>query len=127
MHGIAHPHLFLCVFTKCQFYFMQNFHHPFFDTYKNIWSLLETSTLKQFVYAVKNQGDAAIVNEVIDAFETEVQPNLQHFTEGLNFFVVLLYYRHTYQIYQQYSGKSGLKMHVQDACYKVSHHIVEYL
>ncbi|XP_060063945.1 hydroxylysine kinase-like [Ylistrum balloti] len=61
----------------------KGFHHPFYDTHSLVWSLLEFSKLKEFVFVVKDENDKRVVDEVISAFESNVLPVLGKLQKGV--------------------------------------------
>ena len=50
------------------------FSHPAYETRNNIWFLSNIPSVKRFSYAVKNDQNRALVDEIFKAFEREVIP-----------------------------------------------------
>ncbi|XP_033756896.1 hydroxylysine kinase-like [Pecten maximus] len=61
----------------------KGFHHSFYDTHSLVWSLLEFSKLKEFVFAVKDENNKRVVDEVVSAFESDVLPKLGELQRGV--------------------------------------------
>ncbi|XP_052771203.1 hydroxylysine kinase-like [Mya arenaria] len=59
------------------------FSHRFFENYEFLWSLTETTRLREFYSAVKNDNDLEIVKSVVDAFERDIVPRYTGFTPGV--------------------------------------------
>lgn len=62
---------------------MKGFHHSFYDSYEMIWNLTKIPLLRDFLAAVKDTRDVAVVTEVINAFEREIIPLYPKFSKGL--------------------------------------------
>jgi hypothetical protein len=52
--------------------YFQGFHHHAYDNIKSVWSLESVPLLRKFAFAVQDAGRNALVNTIIDAFETAV-------------------------------------------------------
>ncbi|OWF56601.1 hydroxylysine kinase-like [Mizuhopecten yessoensis] len=61
----------------------KGFHHSFYDTHSLLWSLLEFSKLKEFVFVVKDENDKRVVDEIISAFESDVLPRCDQLQKGV--------------------------------------------
>ncbi|XP_053407225.1 hydroxylysine kinase-like [Mercenaria mercenaria] len=62
---------------------MTGFRHSFYDNYTHIWIVGQVPAVRDFLKAVTCKEDVAVVNEVIDAFEDQVVPELNKFTKGV--------------------------------------------
>ncbi|XP_069139819.1 hydroxylysine kinase-like [Argopecten irradians] len=62
---------------------IKGFHHPFYDTHSLVWSLVEFSKLKEFVFVVRDENNKRVVDEIISAFESDVFPKLGEFQRGV--------------------------------------------
>jgi len=56
--------------------------HPALSVQSRIWSLTSVPQLRQFTYAIDDDAKRQLVEEVIDAFEREVLPNVAQFSAG---------------------------------------------
>lgn len=56
---------------------LKNFNHDAYKTHKTLWSLQSISQLKEFIYVLQDHGRKAIVEQIIEAFETHVLPHVE--------------------------------------------------
>jgi hypothetical protein len=63
--------------------YFQNFHHPAYQNSKNVWSLESVPLLREFIFAVHDDDRIALVNSIIDAFETEVVSVFDSLAKGI--------------------------------------------
>jgi len=61
---------------------LKDFEHPFYGTFKSNWSLVDVPGLRNFLHAVEDNKDRAMVAEVIDDFEKNVVPEFENFRKG---------------------------------------------
>jgi hypothetical protein len=69
------------VFNDAVFYF-QGFHHPAYDNNKSVWSLESVPLLRKFTFAIQDADRNALVNTIIDAFETAVMSVIDSMEKG---------------------------------------------
>ena len=53
---------------------LKSFHHPAYETRTLIWFLHNVPQVREFLYAVKDEANRKLSEELIKAFEDEVLP-----------------------------------------------------
>ena len=66
---------------------MQDFHHPFYDTFDCLWCLNNVPKLAEFVHVITDARDRRVVDDVIAQFSSTVLPRRDELRAG----VYLLY------------------------------------
>lgn len=61
---------------------LEDFYHPYYETYETIWSLEAIPKLVDFCYAIEDREKRCVVDEVIDAYKRDVLPSFPEFTKG---------------------------------------------
>lgn len=59
--------------------FFQNFQHEAYDNHKTTWQLQSVPSLKEFLYVLQDHSRKAIIEEVIQTFESKVLSQLNSF------------------------------------------------
>lgn len=62
---------------------LEGFHHPSLDNHQSIWSLDSIPKLSSFISAIQDTHNRRLVEDVIEAFQTEVIPNKGQFQKGI--------------------------------------------
>ncbi|XP_015112719.1 hydroxylysine kinase [Diachasma alloeum] len=62
---------------------LRGFSHPSYKSRDFIWMLVATPKLRDYTYAVKNEGDRVLVEKIISRFEEDVLENMEHFEMGM--------------------------------------------
>ncbi|CAG5119683.1 unnamed protein product [Candidula unifasciata] len=61
---------------------LENFEHPFYETFQCPWSMDNIPKLKEALFAVKDDAMRQIAEEVIEAYNSEVEPSKKDFRTG---------------------------------------------
>lgn len=62
---------------------LQGFEHPALTQHKTIWSLQSVPGLSDFVYAIRDEENRKLIQEVLDVWGKEVEPLYEHFSKGV--------------------------------------------
>ncbi|XP_044735401.1 hydroxylysine kinase [Chrysoperla carnea] len=62
---------------------LKNFSVDGIDTHTSIWHMICVPKLKEYYYCIKNDKHLNLINEIVDAFEQNVQPNLHLLDKGV--------------------------------------------
>ncbi|XP_023711328.1 hydroxylysine kinase isoform X3 [Cryptotermes secundus] len=62
---------------------LKGFHHPAYDNNKSVWSLESVPLLRKFTFSIQDAERNALVNTIIDAFETAVVSVFDAMEKGL--------------------------------------------
>ncbi|XP_075153876.1 hydroxylysine kinase [Haematobia irritans] len=58
---------------------LKNFEHAAYDSHKSTWQLQSVPNLKEFIYILKDTARKALVEEIIEAFQSKVLDHLDTF------------------------------------------------
>ncbi|XP_076466921.1 hydroxylysine kinase-like [Babylonia areolata] len=61
---------------------LQDFQHPFYDTFECLWSLNNIPKVSEFVHVITDIRDRRMVDDVIEHFRTEVLPRRSEIRKG---------------------------------------------
>ncbi|GFO03694.1 hydroxylysine kinase [Plakobranchus ocellatus] len=61
---------------------LQDFHHPFFDTYDHLWNLSNCPKISEILYAITDGSKRTICQEVLRSFVTQVLPLTSQLRKG---------------------------------------------
>ena len=66
-----------------RFVFLQNFNHPGLANHQTVWDLSQSLRLRDFLHAVDDKANQNMIRDILDQFENEILPKMDHFQAGM--------------------------------------------